>query len=169
MTISKSDVFFPVVLENFLSEHHCKLLTRWMLREAIHTRRPKGDSQVSKCISFPQPIFQEGLLHQYGSNLSSTLNLQLSPSYVYARLYLYGAFLPKHTDRKECELTVSICLDSSTKRSWPLYIEICPGKILEVLLATNSAVVFDGRRFSHWRNQLEQDWNSQLFLHYYIK
>ena len=51
--------------------------------------------------------------HQITATLRAVAGEPLKPSYVYLASYLSGAELKKHTDREQCEFSVTLCLDFS--------------------------------------------------------
>ena len=87
----------------------------------------------------------------------------------YVREYFNNAFLTKHIDRKDISVTMSICLESTINKSWPLFSEI-DGK--EYSFNTNvgdGILLFDADRHTHWRDTLICNKNErvlQFFLHW---
>jgi hypothetical protein len=87
----------------------------------------------------------------------------------YVREYRNESFLEKHTDRKDISTTMSICLDSTIKKKWPLFTQI-DGK--EYSFNTNvgdAILLFDADKHIHWREELVCEENQrvlQFFLHW---
>jgi hypothetical protein len=87
----------------------------------------------------------------------------------YVREYSNGGFLKKHTDRKDISVTMSICLESTINKEWPLFAEI-EGK--EYSFNTNPGdgiLLFGADRNIHWRDDLICEENErviQFFLHW---
>ena len=67
-----------------------------------------------------------------------------------------------------CPLTrklFTLCLGKSdNKNNWGIYVE---GK--EFILEEGQGVIYKGCEQEHWRNDLEYDWHTQVFLHYIEK
>jgi hypothetical protein len=95
----------------------------------------------------------------------------LKPSYCFAARYGPGDELARHTDRSQCEYTVSLFIDhqpagSDARCPWPLFIHSPDGDI-EVRQARGGGPVFRGRELPHSRPPLGAGESSQmLFLHY---
>jgi hypothetical protein len=87
----------------------------------------------------------------------------------YGREYKNESFLEKHVDRLDISTTMSICLESTINKSWPLFAEI-NGK--EHSFHTNvgdAILLFDADKITHWREELNCDENQrvvQFFLHW---
>ena len=86
--------------------------------------------------------------------------LTLVPTYSYCRLYTTGSELPKHKDRDECEISVSLCLGYEGN-PWPIYIEGTP-----VYMEAGDMIIYRGIEVEHWREPLEGTNHAQAFLHY---
>jgi hypothetical protein len=87
----------------------------------------------------------------------------------YVREYKNKSFLEKHVDRTDISITMSICLESTIKKKWPLFTQI-DGK--EYSFNTNvgdAVLLFDADKHIHWREELHCDENQrvvQFFLHW---
>jgi len=94
-------------------------------------------------------------------------HLQLKPMYSYSRLYLGGAELEKHTDRKACEISASITLKyfyHNKEYQWPL----CMGNT-PINIKPGDGVIYKGEEIEHWRpvfQQAKECWHHQVFVHY---
>jgi hypothetical protein len=84
------------------------------------------------------------------------------PSYCYALRYTPGSELLRHTDRKQCEWTISILIDDGGYE-WPLIIEGAP----LVCREPGDAIIYQ-RTMQHWRKPLPADAKpyTVLLLHY---
>jgi hypothetical protein len=92
-------------------------------------------------------------------------------SYAYSAVYIERAELIKHTDREQCEYTLSLSVDvtpeSEQDNPWPLYLITQDGLPVTVLLKPGDGVLFNGRKLPHYRGPLEEGrTSSSLFLHY---
>jgi alkylated DNA repair dioxygenase AlkB len=95
----------------------------------------------------------------------------VKPSYCYLGLYVAGAALAKHTDREQCEYTLSLTIDatphSDAANAWPLYADLANGETIEALLGAGDGLIFKGRELPHYRHELpEGRTSSSIFFHY---
>lgn len=88
---------------------------------------------------------------------------KLYPTYSYWRMYTYGADLPKHTDRPSCEISITAHIDGASNK-WPLTVDGT-----EVFTEPGDAVMYTGIDLEHKREMLNDDFQSQVFLHYVDK
>jgi hypothetical protein len=100
------------------------------------------------------------------------LPISVRPSYTYLVSYLEGADLPRHTDREQCEYTLSLAVDAwpdvSRAGAWPLHLQMgAENATVSVSLAPGDAVLFAGRRLAHFRDPLPMGSTStSLLLHF---
>jgi len=106
-------------------------------------------------------------------------NLDLIPTYSYARAYKKGDCLHRHKDRPSCEISCTINLGGDL---WPIFIDgtgadsvinekqnlIKPGapEGTKIILEIGDMLVYSGCEFEHWREPFEGDICGQVFLHY---
>src|SRR5437879_2761536 len=85
--------------------------------------------------------------HQIANTISAIVGQPVKPSYVYLASYLSGAELKKHTDREQCEFSVTLCLDFSPEplkdTSWPILLDTPKGQIT-VSQALGDGLVYCG-------------------------
>jgi hypothetical protein len=83
----------------------------------------------------------------------------VKPSFCYFASYRPGAVLPPHTDREQCEYSLSILIDQSPEptdvSSWPLYLQP-PGAsaATPVTGGLGDGVLYYGREVTHYRERL---------------
>ena len=86
-----------------------------------------GDGQSPRrYVAYNDPVAR--FFHQQiAPVLSAVAGEPLKPSYVYLASYLSGAELKKHTDREQCEFSVTLCLDFSPEPAlqtpWPIRLD----------------------------------------------
>ena len=86
--------------------------------------------------------------------------LKLYPTYAYWRYYVFGASLPKHTDRPACEISITACIKKYD--NWPIIVE---NKSFE--LEEGDAVLYAGHDQEHKRPGIYKgNGIAQVFLHY---
>ena len=90
-------------------------------------------------------------------------NKKLLPTYSYVRIYKKGDVLKKHKDRESCEVSATLNLYGS---KWPIYFKDKEQKIKKVILNEGDLAIYKGCELEHWRDELQQDFCVQVFLHY---
>jgi hypothetical protein len=108
--------------------------------------------------------------HQLTNAVSAVVGEPIKPSYVYFASYLSGAELKKHTDREQCEFSVTLCLDFSPEpalaTSWPILLDTSDGRVA-VYQALGDGLLYRGTRVPHYRNMLAEGYTStSIFFHY---
>jgi hypothetical protein len=156
---------------NILSKEECEFLSKQFDIEKIG--HASGDKIVDTNASFGfRPSYK---FDKYMEKLKpKVLEFNNEIDYLdnvntYVREYFNSAFLTKHVDRTDISVTMSICLESTINKEWPLFVEI-DGK--EYSYHTNvgdGIILFGADKNIHWRNSLICDKNErvlQFFLHW---
>lgn len=135
----------------------------------------------SRCLSF--------MHRSYADFVRKIVSHNAKPSYTYFGGYVEGAELVPHTDRQQCEFTLSLTIQNNPDNSyWPLGLDIEPewkGKRDEyggnnmlgmppkdrqrwANLLAGDVLVFMGRRHNHFREGKlgPGRWLNQVFMHY---
>ena len=104
------------------------------------------------------------------ARLSKIAGESLKPSYVYLASYLSGAELKKHTDREQCDYSVTLCLDYSPEPTlatpWPIQLQTPTGTVA-VYQAIGDGLAYRGTRLPHYRRKLQEGQTStSIFFHY---
>jgi hypothetical protein len=94
----------------------------------------------------------------------------LKASYVYLASYQPGAVLEKHTDREQCDFSVTLCLDYAPEprnaTPWPLQLHKTSGTV-RVFQAIGDALLYRGCQLPHSREALPEGHTStSIFFHY---
>ena len=105
---------------------------------------------------------------QMGSWTVRLISNPVKPSYSYVCLYVGGSDLPRHTDRPECEYTLSLAVSSTPPaiKPWPLYLDVpSRPKGFGARLNPGDGLIFRGREIPHYRKRLSNHctWCSILF------
>jgi len=91
------------------------------------------------------------------------------PTYSYLVKYVKGASLPKHTDRGQCQYSLSLLLHyepQGAEASWPMLLEI-NGTNRSVAWPPGGALAYKGMEVPHMRGNLPAGHSSlNIFLHY---
>ena len=138
-----------------------------------------ADKQVPNTYSHYADFVMETLLMKVLPKMQQETDLELVPTYSYARIYKKGDILRRHKDRPSCEISTTIHLGGT---KWPIFIDGTGSdnvideyknihkpnapKGTEVLLDVGDMLVYSGCELEHWREPLEGDNCAQVFLHY---
>jgi hypothetical protein len=157
-------------LANLIHPFHIAALRRYY-RYRIRTGAiPLGDGQSPRrYVAYNEPVAR--FFHQdIAATLSAVAGEVLKPSYVYLASYLSGAELKKHTDREQCEFSVTLCLDFSPEpvleTPWPIQLDT-PTSTVTVYQALGDGLAYRGTRLPHYRGVLgERQTSTSIFFHY---
>ena len=116
------------------------------------------DQQVPNTYSHYADPVMETLLMKVLPVMKRETDLDLIPTYSYARIYKQGDILKRHKDRPSCEISTTIHLGGT---KWPIFIDDT-----KVLLEVGDMLVYSGCELEHWREPLEGNTCAQVFLHY---
>ena len=126
----------------------------------------KGDNQAPNSHSvYGDPAF-DMLMFMSTADIEKIVGKRLIPQYTYARIYKNGSVLRKHSDRPECQYSVTLSLGGEYENRWPIWIKDYAGKSHEVPLDEGDMVVYHGTELEHWRDKFEGNLQYQLFMHY---
>jgi len=123
-----------------------------------------GDDQApnSHCI-YGDPAF-EMLMFMSRPDIEEVVGKKLIPTYTYARIYKHGSDLKIHSDRPECEYSVTLSLGGDS--IWPISIKDYNGNNNSVDLKEGDMMVYHGTELEHWRDRFEGNLQYQVFMHY---
>ena len=153
------------IIKNFLIQEEIELANKYFRmkhRSNINRFDETQTSATSDSYWYGDPLTESFLLNKL-KKMEEATGLQLNPTYGFARMYTYLATLPKHKDRPECEISVTVTVGSSGEK-WPIYMDGT-----ELHLNPGDAAIYLGCEVEHWRNEFKGDWHSQFFLHYVDK
>jgi len=156
------------LIKNILSQDLCKFLS---IQTEIdeYERTPKSSTQVPGSVELYDSIATQITNNIVLEKLKNSLKLEkIYSTYGFFRKYYKFQNLKKHTDRPECELSISICLDMHNEREpWEIFFE---NKKQNIVYAAKpeigDGVVYMGMELPHWRESCQQKWLKQIFLHY---
>jgi len=124
-----------------------------------------GDNQSAKSFSWYSPICFESLLVAMLPTVEKITNKTLYPCYSYGRIYYNGAELPKHKDRRSCEYSVTMTIDTD-KDPWDILFAKKSSEIETISLDIGDMCVYRGYELEHWRDPYLGKQQTQAFLHY---
>jgi hypothetical protein len=111
------------------------------------------------------------LHHHIAATVSEFIKRPITPSYSYLAIYVGGASLDRHVDRKECEYTLSLTIDQQPAgEPWPLKLDLPDGTTVVGALPPGDGLLFEGRRLPHYRDRLPESCSStSVFFHFVLK
>jgi hypothetical protein len=167
----RNEGYVPV--ENLIHPFHVAALRRYY-RHRIRTGAMwLGDDQSRlRYVVHDEPVIRF-FHHQITERLSALAGEPLKPSYVYVASYLSGAELKKHTDREQCDFSITFCLDFSPEPElatpWPIQLDTPSGPV-SVYQAIGDGLAYRGTRLPHYRGVLpEGQTSTSVFFHYVSK
>jgi hypothetical protein len=157
-------------ISDLIHPFHLAALRRYY-RYLIRTGAVRlGDRQSPRrYIAYNEPVAR--FFHQQiAKTLSAVAGEPVKPSYVYMASYLSGADLKKHTDRAQCEFSITLCLDFSPEPKcetpWPIELDTPTGSA-KVYQALGDGLAYRGTRLPHYRGVLaEGQTSTSIFFHY---
>jgi hypothetical protein len=119
----------------------------------------------------------ETLLMKVMPIMKEKTNLNLIPTYSFARVYEKGSILKRHKDRPSCEISTTLNLGGDV---WPIFLEPdhTKGKDTEkgyvtentlgikIDLEPGDMLIYSGSELEHWREEFTGNICAQVFLHY---
>lgn len=161
------------VVRDVIHPVHVGALRRYYRALVAGGRLPRGDDQVAERYRLHSEPVAMFFHPQLASLVSRIAGEPVKPSYLYFACYPSGSVLPRHTDRLQCEFSISLLVDYSPEPDgpcgWPLFLEhpSLPGGGAAVDLGIGDAVFYRGRQLAHYRDRLpDGHQSSSLFFHY---
>ena len=96
-------------------------------------------------------------------------NTLLENVHPYVRKYSNDSILVKHVDRTDISITVTICLESTINKDWPIWAEINGEDVFYNTNVGDGVLLTHSHETIHWRDKLICDENErvvQLFYHW---
>ena len=157
-------------LRNLLHPFHVAALRRYYRHQIRSGAIELGDRQSVRRYAVHNEPVARFFHHQIASQMSAVAGESLKPSYVYFASYLSGAELKKHTDREQCEFSLTFCLDFSPEPAlatpWPISLDTSDGTV-SVYQALGDGLAYRGTRLPHYRAPLpEGQTSTSIFFHY---
>jgi hypothetical protein len=152
-------------IKNFLTKDEVKLLSNYC---EIRHRNNTTNFDESKEMGIPDSKFYgdtvfESLMLKQLPLMEKETGVQLLPTYAFWRCYTKFSSLANHTDRRSCEISVTLNINNDGT-PWPIYMNGKP-----VYLDKGEAVIYLGRQLPHYREEFQGDFSMQAFLHYVDK
>lgn len=159
-----------VPLAELVHPFHVAALRRYYRHRVRIGGMVLGDDQSSRRYVAHNEGVARFFHRQLTAVMAAVAGETVQPSYVYAASYQGGAKLDVHTDRLQCEFSITFCLDYSPEPSlatpWPLQLHTKSG-VVTVYQAIGDALLYRGRALPHSRDRLRQGQTStSIFFHY---
>jgi hypothetical protein len=157
-------------LGNLIHPFHVAALRRYY-RYLIRTGAlTLGDHQSSRRYVAHNESVARFFHHQLTSTVAAVVGEPIKPSYLYMASYQGGADLKKHTDREQCEFSITLCLDYSPEprreTRWPIHLHTPTGRVT-VFQSIGDGLLYRGCELPHSRDPLPQpDTSTSIFFHY---
>jgi len=149
---------------------HIAALRRYYRHQLRTGKLHFGDDQSPlRYIAYNDPVAR--FFHrQLTPAFSALAGKPLKASYVYLASYQPGAVLEKHTDRAQCDYSITLCLDYSPEprnaTPWPLQLHKKSGTV-KVFQTIGDALLYRGCQLPHSRDPLPDGHSStSIFFHY---
>ena len=159
-----------VPMAGLIHPFHVGALRRYYRYLIRNGRMQLGDDQSPRRYGAHNENVARFFHHQLTAAVSDVVGEPVKPSYVYTCGYLSGSDLEKHTDRDQCEFTITFCLDFSPEpvghTPWPVHVDANDARIT-VYQALGDSLLFCGRELPHYRHPLTSGRTStSIFFHY---
>lgn len=159
-----------VPLRNLIHPFHVAALRRYYRCAIRRGAISLGDHQSSRRYVAHNDSVARFFHHQLAQAVSAMVGEAVKPSYVYLASYLPGAELKEHTDREQCEFSVTLCLDFSPEPDlatpWPIRIATPEGAVA-VYQGLGDGLFYRGTKVPHYRDVLgEGQTSTSIFFHY---
>jgi hypothetical protein len=159
-----------VALPALLHPLHLGELRRYLRQQVRAGVFRLGDGQSPRrYVAHNEPVTR--FFHEQLTDLvSDVAGEPLKPSYVYAASYQSGAKLAKHTDRPQCEFSITLCVDFTPEPEgetpWPIHLDTAEGTVT-VSQALGDGLMYRGTKLPHYRGPLAAGCTStSIFFHY---
>jgi hypothetical protein len=160
-----------VPLRNLFHPFQISALRRYYRRLVRSGVLPFGDGQNARRYASHNESVACFFHHQLTETVSAIAGQPVKPSYAYFASYQREADLQEHTDRPQCEFSVSFCLDYSPEPSretpWPLRLHTPTGETA-VFQALGDGLLYRGHELPHFRGPLPRGHSSTSLLFHFV-
>tara|TARA_B100000424_G_scaffold13816_2_gene10192 strand:+ start:4502 stop:6553 length:2052 start_codon:yes stop_codon:yes gene_type:complete len=172
--------FFLVTVNDVLDANILNLCKAYYKETISNNVWELGDRQAHRYKAHNEPM-SRFLHYEILPLIEKLAGKPLKPTYTYLSAYVKGADLPGHTDRADCEYTVSFIIDKPDNCEWPIYVhkkrqpEKYKGRYPEnppkeecvpVDCNAGGLMMFQGTDRIHFREKFDQDYYNIILLHY---
>jgi hypothetical protein len=139
-----------------------------------HTRAGSfalGDSQVARRHVAHNEVVASFVHSQLTGVVSDVARRLTRPSYSYLAAYESGSVLDRHTDREQCEYSITMCIDAAPEPGaqvpWPIELDVPDGS-LRIWQHLGDGLLYRGRYLAHSRQELAHGYTSTSLLFHYV-
>ena len=174
------DEYTPAVVENVLNKNALAICQQYYSTNIEKGAYVLGDKQSKRFKSHNEPMSR--ILHyEILPLIEKIVGKKLMPTYTYLSAYVKDSDLPAHTDRVDCEYTVSFLINKPENSKWPIYLhkvkqsvkhkgrsDFTPPKEECIAVDCNAGglMIFQGTDHIHFREGLPDDFYHIVLLHY---
>ena len=174
------DEYNPVTIENVLNSDTLNICQEYYSRNIENNVYIMGDKQSQRFKSHNEPLSR--ILHyEILPLIEKVVGKKLMPTYTYLSAYVKDSDLPAHTDRADCEYTVSFLINKPENSKWPIYLHKVKQPIkykgrsvftpsndecFEIDCNAGGLMMFSGTDHIHFREKLPHDFYHIVLLHY---
>jgi len=174
------DEYNPTIVENVLNKNALVICQKYYSTNIVNGAYVLGDKQSNRFKSHNEPMSR--LLHyEVLPLIEKIVGKKLIPTYTYLSAYVKDSDLPAHTDRADCEYTVSFLINKPERSKWPIYLhkvkqsvkhkgrsDFTPPKeeCIEMDCNAGGLMIFQGTDHIHFREGLSDDFYHIVLLHY---
>lgn len=173
------DEYTPVIVNNVYNKELLELSQDYYRNNISKGVFPLGDRQSNRYKAHNEP-FSRFLHYETLPLIEKITGKKLKPTYTYLSSYTKDSDLPPHTDREDCEFTVSLLINKD--KDWPIYAhkikqpkkyngryrDFVPDKseFLELECDVGGLIIFEGTDHIHYRETYKGYFYDVLLLHY---
>jgi hypothetical protein len=158
------------MLPELIPPFHLGSLRRYYRARIRSGAFQKGDNQVpGRHVAHNEPVARY-VQAQLEHIVNDVARARVRPSYAYLAAYEAGAILDRHTDREQCEYSITLCIDATpepeAQSPWPIMLDTRDGA-LKIWQHLGDGLLYRGRYLPHYRDELPEGYSStSLLLHY---
>ena len=166
----------PLLIPKVLSKEECSVLSEELFY-LYDTKQTHNDNRCPISDAVYGAKLHKNIAYKLIQAIQQHTGVKLFLTFVYSRIYRKGEILKIHTDREECEYSVSVTLGHSGINSWEMFIKDYDDKIHKFTPDIGDLIVFKGNSMNHWREQFTGEWQTQAIfsfvnskgkLHYFV-
>lgn len=172
--------YTPVAVNNVFTSDALKQAQRYFDDGIQNKRFVFGDRQSQRYKAYDDYLSRL-LQYEMLPLVEQITSEELIPTYTYLSAYVKDADLPAHTDRADCEFTVSFLINKPENTSWPIYVDktkqpikskgrynFTPDKstCVPVDCDAGGMMIFNGIDHIHFREPLPYEFYYVVLLHY---
>ena len=179
------DQFNPLIMENVFTNDAMDVIKKYFHSGIDNNKFSLGDGQ-SKRYKCHNDVMSRLMHYEVLPVIEHALGKPMVPTYTYLSCYIKDCELPPHTDRSDCEYTISFIIDKPKGCNWPIYVDKEVEKIkskgryrnynfdrkkncILVDCSSNGLMMFNGIDHVHFREKLEGEYYYITLLHFRTK